>query len=140
MKIKSAFGLLFIISSITISGPGCANIIPPQGGPRDSIPPVLLKASPVDSVKNFTGSKIIFSFDEFVEVQNIQENLIVSPLPKINPLVEYKLSTVTVKLKDSLEPNTTYILNFGNAIKDFTEGNALKDFIYTFSTGSSIDS
>ncbi|MBI5857971.1 MAG: Ig-like domain-containing protein [Sphingobacteriales bacterium] len=120
--------------------PGCANIIPPSGGPRDSIPPVLLKANPDDSARNFTGNKIVFTFDEFVEVQNIQENLIVSPIPKINPTVEYRLSTVTVKLKDSLEANTTYSLNFGNAIKDFTEGNAFKNFTYTFSTGNYIDS
>ena len=64
----------------------------------------------------------------------------VSPSPKINPTVDYKLNTVTVKLKDTLEPNTTYSLNFGDAIKDFNEGNVLKGFTYTFSTGSYIDS
>lgn len=136
----SFIGISIIILISIISGPGCANIIPPQGGPRDSIPPVLLKASPVDSAKKFSASKIIFTFDEFVEVQNIQENLIVSPIPKINPDISYRLSTVTVKLKDTLEPNTTYTLNFGNAIKDFTEGNPVKGFTYTFSTGNYIDS
>jgi hypothetical protein len=133
-------GLGIIILISVISGPGCANIIPPQGGPRDSIPPVLLKASPEDSTRNFKGKTIVFTFDEFVDVQNIQENLLVSPLPKINPAVEFKLKTVTVKLKDTLESNTTYFLNFGNAIKDFTEGNPVKGFTYTFSTGPYIDS
>ncbi|HWR34121.1 MAG TPA: Ig-like domain-containing protein, partial [Chitinophagaceae bacterium] len=143
MKIKSAFGLLLVISIIAISvisGPGCANIIPPQGGPRDSIAPVLLKASPEDSTRNFKGKTIVFTFDEFIEVQNIQENLLVSPLPGINPAIDYKLKTVTVKFKDSLEANTTYFLNFGNALKDFTEGNPVKGFTYTFSTGPYIDS
>ena len=132
--------ILFITTISIISGTGCANIIPPQGGPRDSIPPVLLKASPGDSTRNFTGNRITFTFDEFVDVQNIQENLTVSPSPKTNPSVDFKLNTVTVRIKDSLESNTTYSLNFGDAIKDYTEGNPIKDFTYTFSTGKYIDS
>ncbi len=119
---------------------GCANMIPPQGGPRDSLPPQLIKASPGDSTRSFTGTRITFSFNEFVDLQNIQENLLVSPSPKINPSVESKLNTVTVRLKDSLESNTTYSLNFGNAIKDYNEGNVMKGFTYIFSTGRYIDS
>ncbi len=137
--ISSAFILIIIAISVS-SGPGCANIIPPQGGPRDSIPPVLLKASPGDSTRNFTGSKITFTFNEFVDVQGIQENLNVSPSPGINPKVDFKLNSVTVKLIDSLESNTTYSIDFGDAIKDYTEGNTLKGFRYTFSTGRYIDS
>ncbi len=136
----SAAALLIISLISIISGPGCANIIPPQGGPRDSIPPVLLKATPGDSTRNFTGNKIVFTFDEFVDVQAVQENLTVSPSPKINPSVDFKLNTVTVKLKDTLEANTTYSINFGDAIKDYTEGNPIKGFTYTFSTGKYIDS
>lgn len=120
--------------------PGCANIIPPAGGPRDSIAPVLVKATPGDSTRNFSGNKFMLVFDEFVEVQNISENLLVSPLPKVNPLVEFKLNTVTVKIKDTLEPNTTYTFQFGNSIKDFNEGNILKKFSYVLSTGPTIDS
>ena len=133
--------VLFIIIALSvISGPGCANIIPPQGGPRDSLPPQLVKADPGDSTRNFTGNKITFTFDEFVEVQNVQENLLVSPLPVNNPLVDFKLKTVTVKLKDSLEANTTYTFDFGNSIRDYTEGNPAKNLTYTFSTGKYIDS
>ena len=139
-SVISATALLIISLISIISGPGCANIIPPQGGPRDSIPPVLLKATPVDSTRNFTGNKIVFTFDEFVDVQAVQENLSVSPSPRINPSVDFKLNTVTVKLKDSLEANTTYSINFGDAIKDYTEGNPIKGFTYTFSTGKYIDS
>ena len=137
--ISSVFILLIIAISVT-SGPGCANIIPPQGGPKDSLPPVLIKATPGDSTRNFTGNKITFTFNEFVDVQGIQENLNVSPSPGINPKVDLKLNTVIVKLIDSLESNTTYSINFGDAIKDFTEGNTLKGFTYTFSTGRYIDS
>lgn len=74
-----------------------------------------------------------------MEIQNQQENLIVSPTPKISPIVDYKLRTVTVRIKDTLEPNTTYSINFGNSIRDINESNILKDFTYVFSTGSSLD-
>lgn len=132
--------IILSISKITVLTSGCANIIPPAGGPKDSLPPVLEKANPGDSTRNFTGNKITFSFNEFVELQNAQQSLIISPVPKTFPVVEYKLNTVTVKMKDTLENNTTYSLNFGDAIKDFTEGNVLKNFTYVFSTGPYIDS
>jgi Bacterial Ig-like domain len=132
------FSALLIIS--IISGPGCANIIPPEGGFRDSLPPVLLKANPKDSALNFTGNKITFTFDEYVELQNIQQNLVITPIPQNNPIVESKLYSVTIKLKDSLESNTTYNISFGDAIKDITESNVLKNFTYRFSTGKALDS
>ncbi|MGB8192815.1 MAG: Ig-like domain-containing domain [Chitinophagaceae bacterium] len=131
------FSLFMLAEGIGLAG--CANMIPPSGGPRDSIPPVLLKATPGDSSRNFTNNRITFVFDEYVEVSNIMENLIVSPTPKIAPFVEGRLRTVTVSLKDTLEPNTTYTLNFGNAIRDINEGNELKDFTYIFSTGPVFD-
>lgn len=130
-------GCLYIIA---VSGGGCANIIPPAGGPRDSLPPILLKATPGDSTRNFKSNKITFTFDEFVEVQSPEENLLVSPSPATNPIIDYKLNTVTVKLKDTLDANTTYTINFGKAIKDFNEGNVMQGFSYTFSTGPYIDS
>ena len=130
---------IFVIQQIVVL-PGCANIIPPSGGPRDSLPPRLLKASPPDSTTNYSGNKILFSFDEYVELDNIQSNLLVSPTPNTQPVVDYRLNTITVKLADVLESNTTYSLNFGNAIKDFNEGNVLKGFTYIFSTGPAIDS
>ncbi|MEN9548305.1 MAG: hypothetical protein RIR12_896 [Bacteroidota bacterium] len=132
--------IICLIYILALSGPGCANIVPPQGGARDSLPPLLLKASPTDSTTNFKGNKIIFTFDEFVDVQGIQENLTVSPVAKQIPLVDYKLKTVTVRLKDSLEANTTYSLHFRDAIRDVNEGNILKGFTYTFSTGPYLDS
>jgi hypothetical protein len=136
-----SFIALFVVIVIgVISGPGCANIIPPTGGPRDSLPPFLEKATPGDSTRNFRGNKIVFTFNEFIEVQNASQQLMVSPQPAVLPAVDYKLNTLTVRIKDSLEPNTTYTLNFGESIKDFTEGNLLKNFTYTFSTGNYIDS
>lgn len=143
VKINSLlfFLLLSIVVTINmVSSSGCANMVPPTGGPRDSLPPLLLSAKPADSTRSFTSKRIVFEFDEFVQVDNIQENLLVSPTPKLNPNIESKLRTVTVILKDTLEPNTTYSINFGNAIKDINEGNVLKEFTYVFTTGSTIDS
>ncbi len=140
---KFSFYILIIISilKIQVLTVGCANIIPPQGGYRDSIPPLLVKASPPDSSKNFKDNRITLTFDEFIaQLDNIRENLIISPIPKNDPLVESKLRTVIVRLKDTLEPNTTYTINFGNAIKDINEGNVAKNFTYIFSTGSTFDS
>ncbi len=131
--------IFFAIQKIVVLS-GCANIIPPQGGPRDSLPPLLLKADPVDSSRNFSDTRITFSFDEYVDIQDVYNNLLVSPLPKNLPTVDYKLRTVTVKLKDTLEKNTTYTLNFGDALRDVNEGNIYKNFTYTFSTGSYLDS
>lgn len=118
---------------------GCANIIPPTGGPRDSLAPVLISATPKDSMLNFTGKKIVLVFDEYVELdQKLQENLVVSPNPEATPMIDSKLKTVTINLKDSLLPNTTYSINFGSSIKDVNEGNFYKNFTYVFSTGNEL--
>jgi len=79
-------------------------------------------------------------FDEYVNADNYLQEMIVSPVPLNMPTVTRKLNTVTVKLRDSLEPNTTYSINFGNTIKDVNEGNMMKNFTYIFSTGRYLDS
>jgi hypothetical protein len=133
--------LIFVLLGVQQGGlSGCAQIGSPTGGPKDTLPPTLLKAQPSVKSVNVTGNKITFNFDEYVEVKEIQTNLIVSPQPKKAPEVTYKLKTITVKLKDTLMPNTTYAFNFGNAIADVNEGNVLRDFNYVFSTGPAIDS
>jgi hypothetical protein len=135
------FSLVLLVSVICVIGDsGCANIIPPSGGYKDTIPPLLVHATPGDSSKNFNANHITLTFDEFINLDNPHENLLISPVPKTEPVVEAKLRTVTVKLKDTLEPNTTYTFNFGNAIKDVNEGNPAKNFTYIFSTGTTFDS
>src|SRR4026207_620744 len=119
---------------------GCAQVVAPTGGPRDSIPPVLLTATPKEGTTNFTGKKITLEFNEYVVLDQLRENLLVSPTPKNDPYIDYKLRTVTIKIRDTLEPNTTYTINLGNAIKDLNENNPFKDYRYVFSTGSVIDS
>lgn len=138
----SAYFSLFVIfigAILIVSSPGCANIIPPVGGPKDSLPPVLIDAAPPDSATNFTGNRITLTFDEFVEVQNVFENVIVSPTPTNIPIITSHLRDVTIRLKDTLEANTTYAINFGNALRDINEGNVYKDFTYVFSTGRRLD-
>lgn len=139
---KIIFFLLVIILALEIQVQisGCAQIIAPTGGPRDTLPPKLLNASPKLEATNFTGNRITLTFDEYVQIQDLQQNLLVSPTPKNNPYIDYKLKTVTIKLRDTLEPNTTYTINLGNSIRDINENNAIKDFRYVFSTGSTIDS
>lgn len=137
--LSAAAWLLLLYISISLPS-GCAQIGVPTGGARDSLAPVLLKANPALRTLQFTGNKITLNFDEYIEVQEIQNNLLVSPLPKTNPQVTFNLKTVTIRLKDSLLPNTTYSIQLGNAIKDVNEGNILKDFSYVFSTGNVIDS
>ena len=119
---------------------GCAQIIAPTGGPRDTLPPKLVSASPKINAINFTGNRINLYFDEYVHLEDIQQNLLVSPTPKYNPYIDSKLRNVSIRLRDTLEPNTTYTINLGNSIRDINENNAIKDFRYVFSTGSTIDS
>jgi len=129
---------LFYIISVGITG--CGQIGMPTGGPRDSIPPRLVSASPALNSTNVTSNKITLTFNEYVDLKEAQTNVLISPYPKKNPSVDFKLKTVTVKLKDTLLPNTTYSINFGSAIVDNNEGNPYKDFTYVFSTGNNIDS
>ena len=131
---------IFLILKIQVLSVGCANIIPPEGGVKDSIPPLLVKASPADSSSNFSEKKITLTFDEYIQLQNPTQELIMSPVPQQEPAIESKLRTLTIRLKDSLEANTTYTLNFGNSVRDINEGNIAKNFTYIFSTGRTFDS
>ena len=113
-------------------------MIPPSGGPKDSLPPRLVIANPKDSATNVKTKNILLTFDEFVSLQNT-ENIIYAPVPKSLPQVDYKLRNITVRFRDSLEENTTYSIDFGNSIIDVNESNVAKNFRYVFSTGPAID-
>lgn len=138
MKKYCLFFIFLLCKLIIISS--CANIILPTGGKKDSLPPVLLTAIPKDSSFNFNTNRITLEFDEYIQLDNdLQNSLIVSPYPENTPVILGKLRTVSIKLRDSLMPNTTYAINFGNALKDINEGNPIKNFTYVFSTGNKID-
>ncbi len=144
MKIKGL--CFFVLYSLMIYGVvgrfyGCAVIVPPTGGPKDTIPPRLMSVLPKDSARRvaLTGAKIVFTFDEYIDGKDIRTELLTSPVLKVDPVADTKLKVVTVKIKDTLQPNTTYALNFGKGIKDFNEGNVYRNFVYVFSTGDTID-
>ena len=123
---------------------GCAKRGNPTGGPKDSIPPVLVNASPKLNSTNFDSEEIRLTFDEWIKLDKVQDQLIISP-PLEKSSYEIKpLSGVTkkvfLKFLDSLAPETTYTINFGNSIQDNNENNPLTFFSYTFSTGETIDS
>ncbi|MBA2328379.1 MAG: hypothetical protein H0V91_02040, partial [Flavisolibacter sp.] len=99
---KQAIFFCFIVLSLLLAlfnGTGCANIIPPQGGPRDTLPPQLLRAEPPDSTTNFTGNIIRLHFDEYIDIKDERNNLLFTPLFNNNPIVEARLRTLTIKLR-----------------------------------------
>jgi uncharacterized protein (DUF2141 family) len=143
MKVLNAV-LLFVFSFLLIAGAathmGCAVVGHPPGGPKDTLPPVLISSIPADFSRHISDKKITFKFDEYIDGKDLRTELVVNPVPKTVPLTEYHLQNVTVHLKDTLLPNTTYTLHFYKGIKDVDEGNVLQNFTYVFSTGDHIDS
>ena len=134
--------IYFLISILLIIG--CAKRGSPTGGPKDSIPPVLVNANPKLNSTNFNEEEIRLTFDEWIKLDKVQDQLIISP-PIDNSSYEIKpLSGVTkkvfIRFIDSLNSETTYTINFGNSIKDNNENNTLTFFNYTFSTGETLDS
>jgi hypothetical protein len=143
MQIKGFLCFILIISCtavLLLVESGCANVVPPSGGPRDTIPPTIVSVDPPHETTNFNAKEIKIVFDEYVELNDVYKNLLISPLPKVMPEVTRKLKTVTVKIKDTLTPNTTYVYNFARVIKDVNEGNPAKDLLYVVSTGNYFDS
>lgn len=144
MKLSGILYTLIICTSCLIfiyGNSSCAQIGAISGGDKDTIPPVLISASPKLLSTDFTGNKFTLTFDEYIaEIQDAQSVVMVSPYPKNFPEINTKLKIVTVKLKDTLQPNTTYSINFGSIIKDVNEGNSIKNLTYVFSTGKTIDS
>jgi hypothetical protein len=136
------FPVFVVILSLTLAmvWGGCANIVPPEGGFKDTLAPRLLRVIPDDDTRNFDAKKIVFSFDEYVDLVENGQKMEVSPVPKVPPRIGRKLRTVTINLRDTLEPNTTYSINLKGVVKDVNESNEMEDMIYVFSTGATIDS
>ncbi|PKA82746.1 Ig-like domain-containing protein [Ulvibacter sp. MAR_2010_11] len=129
--------VLFLLSFVD-----CAKKGTPTGGKKDSIPPVIVKSVPENFSINFTDTEIRIYFDEYIKLKNLQTHLIISPPLKYPPVIT-PLSTskfIKIKILDTLLPNTTYSINFGQSIVDNNEENAYDYFKYVFSTGSYIDS
>lgn len=121
----------------------CANRGTPSGGEKDVTPPVIIKSEPENYSTNFTATEIKIYFDEYIKIKNLQKQLIVSPPmdpePEVTPLSSAS-KYITIKIFDTLQPNTTYAFNFGESIVDNNESNPYPYYRYVFSTGTYIDS
>lgn len=137
---KSIFKFVCLLFIVAMSS--CAKRGSISGGTKDTIAPVLKASFPKNLSTNFNGREIKLVFDEYVKLKNINKQLIISPPMKNQPeILPYNASKViTIKLKDTLQPNTTYSFNFGQSIEDNNEGNPYSQFKYVFSTGTYIDS
>lgn len=134
---------IILVTIIIICFSNCAKRGYITGGDVDSIPPVPLLFHPENTTIHFNQKEFKVTFDEYIKLKNINQNLIISPpmenMPDITPMGSAS-KTLIVKLKDTLSPNTTYSFNFGESITDNNEGNVLPQFKYIFSTGDYIDS
>lgn len=119
----------------------CANTTAPQGGPRDSLPPLVTSMNPAIGQTSFKDKKIFIEFNEYIQIKDQMTEFFVSPRMKKNPALTVRGRGVQISITDdSLRENQTYALNFGSAIRDNNEGNVLYGLRYVFSTGESIDS
>ncbi|KAF2514670.1 Ig-like domain-containing protein [Flavobacterium foetidum] len=112
------------------------------GGLKDTLAPVLVSSNPKNFTTDFKGNEITLTFDEYIKLKNTNKQLIISPPLKYEPLITPSTVSkfIKIQIRDTLQPNTTYSMNFGQSITDNNEGNALNQFKYIFSTGSHIDS
>ncbi len=118
----------------------CANQVSPTGGPKDTQPPQILSTYPENKSTNFTGKKVRLVFDEYIAIDNPQQQVVISPPMEPFPEFVIKGKELQITFKDSLRSNTTYTINIAAAVKDITENNAVPSFQYVFSTGDYVDS
>lgn len=137
MRKQLTYWLLMAFVGLLLAA--CASIGSPEGGPRDYTPPQVVKTSPQAGALNFTGQKVEITFDEIINLKDQQKKVIISPAPRTAPLIRTVGKKLTVEFRDTLEPNTTYVLDFSNAIEDNNESNQLDGYTFTFSTGDHID-
>tara|TARA_Y100000385_G_scaffold200709_1_gene207791 strand:+ start:263 stop:1939 length:1677 start_codon:yes stop_codon:yes gene_type:complete len=141
MKLALKF---IVVTGLMLFTVQCAKRASPTGGPKDSIPPVLINASPKLNTTFFDKDEFYLTFNEYITLKDINKQLIISPPLNSTQFKVYPVTgaskKVTLKLLDSLLDNTTYTFNFGESIVDFNESNPSSYLTYTLSTGATIDS
>jgi len=130
---------IFSTLAIAVILTACAKIVAPTGGPKDITPPKLVRSTPKLKSTNFKGKEIIITFDEFLQLKDAMTQVVVSPPPAKQPEIKLKGRSVVLRFSEDLKPNSTYSIYFGDAIQDLNEGNAKKNFYFTFSTGTQLD-
>ena len=134
-KLPAIFILIIVLFLVQCARPGM-----PGGGPKDEQAPQIVKYEPDNYSTNFAVDKFEIDFDEFIELDNIKQKLLVSPPMNEMPDFKAKGKTLVVKFNEELKENTTYSIFFGDAVVDITEKNPLKENTYIFSTGDKVDS
>jgi len=143
VKINSLYALnnrIFLIFTFAIILYSCAQIVPLSGGEKDITPPKELTSVPLNRSLNFDASTITVEFDEFIQLIDLNTQLIISPIIQPKPEITVKGKKLVIKILNDLSPNTTYSINFGNAICDITENNSFPNYKFVFSTGDFLDS
>lgn len=142
-RVASATLMVFALIFGALLLTKCASTMVPTGGPKDTIPPVIVFMEPdnfTTNVDTLHPPKIYVEFDEYVQIKDQQKELYTSPAMKKKPSVVRRGRGIVITIKDTLRPNTTYAINFGSAIQDNNESNPLHAMRYVFSTGPEIDS
>ena len=118
---------------------GCARMGQPDGGWYDDRPPQIIATTPADNGTGVKEKKVVICFDEYIKVEDATNNVVVSPPQLEMPEIKGAGKKIVVELKDSLKENTTYTIDFSDAITDNNEGNPLGNYTFTFSTGAQVD-
>ena len=129
-------GLLLLATTLLAS---CARMGRPDGGWYDETPPRVIASTPADRSTNVSAKKVNIYFNEFIKLDNASEKVVVSPPQLEQADIKATGKKIGIQLKDSLKPNTTYTIDFSDAIKDNNEGNPMGNYTYSFSTGDHID-
>jgi hypothetical protein len=139
MLIRKYKYILFITLVLVITG-GCAKMVAPTGGPKDEQHPLIEEINPANYSTNFKSKKVKIAFDEFIQLKDLKQNLIISPLLDTQPEISIKGKSLHINFEQAFEDSTTYNIYFGNTVQDYNEGNPIENFQYVFSTGDKIDS
>ena len=130
--------ILTLLCSIVLYG--CAQFVPPTGGPKDIQAPTLINSTPENKTKNFKGTTISLTFDELIEANALRQELIITPDPGNSFDIKIKNENVVISFDEPFQDSTTYTFNFRNGVKDLSEKNPAQNLKLVFSTGSEIDS
>lgn len=135
LALHTIFALLAVVLCAA-----CASIGRPEGGPRDEDPPVFVRSNPEPGALNFSNNNLAIYFDENIKVEDVMNKVVVSPVQKNPPRVSANGKRLSVELQDTLLENTTYTIDFSDAVRDLNENNILDGFAIDFSTGPTRDS
>ena len=130
---------ILYICLLVLGVASCARMGSPDGGWYDDTPPYVVSSAPQEGAVFVEDRRVVINFNEYIKLQDAMSKVIVSPPQLEMPDIKERGKQIVVELKDTLKPNTTYTIDFGDAISDFTEGNPMGNYAFTFSTGGQID-